>query len=165
MVATAAACAAALLAGCNHSASAPTAPMTIVVPPVAAEPRVESAAVAVEASSRPPVAQQPVTSFAIAPALEAKLRSGVPVHLVVALEGVGAQAPPSGVPVGSCVVTFDLWDEVFRVRLPTGVQHAQPRAVVYVDALVRQCTDSQAYDAALASVPAGTRTQLTVREP
>jgi hypothetical protein len=96
----------------------------------------------------------------LAPGLEQQLPIGLPIDLVIDLESNGASASPVVTQVGACRVTFDLWEEVYRVRLPSSRAVASPT----ITGLVRECTDAQAYATAISASPPGAKLRRIVRK-
>jgi hypothetical protein len=110
----------------------------------------------------------PLSSLApahLAPGLASKLSSGLRVDLVVEVEVVAHGQPPALHPAGTCSVTFDLWDEVYRVRLPatSSSQWTNVAAPRNIDGVIRSCTDPQAYAAAVKATPGARARQRIVR--
>jgi hypothetical protein len=115
-------------------------------------------------TSSPPQAQAlpPLSSLApahLTPAtLATSLSNGLPFDLVVEVELVAPGSPPAVHAAGACSVTYDLWDQVYRIRLPAG-----PRATTNIDGVIRACTDRRAYADALKTTPGAVARQRIVR--
>jgi len=96
--------------------------------------------------------------------LAEKLASGLRVNVVVELEIQGAAGPPRRSTAGSCTVTFDLREEVYRLWIPGAAPNARARVVRSIDAIVRNCTDPQVYLALTTNLAPGTSVRRVARE-
>lgn len=80
---------------------------------------------------------------ALEPPLAKKLSSGLPMTIAmrayVLREG---EADPVALAVRSCRVTYDLWDEIYRVRT-MGPAGERDTAAVNVDGVLRQCFEAR----------------------
>jgi len=97
----------------------------------------------------PPVVQKELTllraSFSfrdvLDPALTNKLASGLPT--VIAMRAYVLEEgkdEPVALAVRSCKVTYDLWDEVYRIKI-TGPGGERDAAALNTDGVLRQCTE------------------------
>ena len=78
------------------------------------------------------------------PGLGERLSNGLPFSLVVEAR-VHEDGVALAIPVGSCAVSFDLWDEVYRVRVPVEGPNPSVDTVGSLDALVSLCTNTEAF--------------------
>jgi hypothetical protein len=123
--------------------------------------------VPVSAPQPPAQPLPPLSSLApahLVPGLASRLSNGLRFDLVVEVEVVAPGKPPALHPAGACSVTFDLWEQVYRVRVPaaSGSQWTDV-AKMNVDGVIRSCTDRQAYADALRATPGAIARQRIVR--
>jgi hypothetical protein len=104
------------------------------------------------------------TDLHVPPKLAAKISTGLTVNIVVEVEVTTLDGTSKRLPAGTCSVTFDVRDEVYRLRVPSKASDARAMAVVTLDGLVRRCTDREAYQAIIAGHSRGTTMRRTVRE-
>jgi hypothetical protein len=79
----------------------------------------------------------------IDPALSQKLSSGLPT--VIAMRAYvlrDGDADPIALAVRTCRVVYDLWDEVYRIRV-TGPGGERDTAVINVEGVLRQCAEAR----------------------
>jgi hypothetical protein len=135
-------------------------PLAPVEPPVVQR---EMGATAPLSSAVPPYLRPlpPVSSLApanlVPSSLAGSLSNGLHFDLVVRVELLVRGKPAGLHAAGECSVNYDLWDGVYRVQLLGG-----PRAATNIDAVVRMCTDRQAYADALAATPGAIARQRIV---
>jgi hypothetical protein len=157
-----------LLAGCAAHAEqsppvivaiAPSVPTAATLDVEGGTPEESVLAGVTQRSSVPavrPASSSGPWSRAMPPALRAKVASGVPIDLVLEVRVGGATGPV--LPVGSCKLTFDLWEDVYRYN-GTKAQ----KAFVTVDSALANCVDEMAYQAARASAGASAPIERIVR--
>ena len=72
-----------------------------------------------------------------------KLLSGLPTVIVTrAYVFVEGKAAPVALSVKTCRVVYDLWDEVFRIRMKHG-GHARDTVAVNVEGVLRRCAEAR----------------------
>ena len=97
--------------------------------------------------------------------LARQLSNGLPFNLIVEVELVAPGSPATRHAAGACSVSFDLWDEVYRVRLSPGAG-ASPSTVATssVAGVIRACADRQAYADALNAAPGAVAREWVVQQ-
>lgn len=157
--------------GCGPTSSGPPPVVATVAPPPPATEVVTVAPSPPSSDDVPSRSEPPQATFRAPPAPDAphadltpgaaaKLPSGVPVDVVVEVEVMSAGKVRQLVPAGECRVTYDLWDEVYRLVLPS----ARSRAVTTTRAVVDACTDSRALQLAKSRAPSGATVRRIVRQ-
>ena len=96
--------------------------------------------------------------------LAERLTSGLRLNIVVELELQGPTGPARRFSAGSCTVTFDLREEVYRLWVPGAAPSARARAVRSIDAILRNCTDPQVYLALTTNLAPQTSVRRIARE-
>jgi hypothetical protein len=85
-----------------------------------------------------------VVDMDIAKKLSSGLTNVIAMRAYVLMEG---ENEPVALAVRTCKVVYDLWDEVYRVRV-SGLGEERNLAVLSIDGVLRQCTDVKDYPVA-----------------
>jgi hypothetical protein len=79
----------------------------------------------------------------LTPLLMSKLSNGLPNVLAMrAYVFEAGAANPVALAVKTCVVSYDVWDEIYRIKL-TGPEGSRDTAAVNVDGVLRLCTEAR----------------------
>ena len=79
----------------------------------------------------------------LTPLLMSKLSNGLPNVLAMrAYVFEAGAANPLALAVKTCVVSYDVWDEIYRIKL-TGPEGSRDTAAVNVDGVLRLCTEAR----------------------